>query len=124
MTTIKQRNREYLIQNLQEAADRKGSTPTSLEADKRRFGLHPKRTYLVEFGSWNKAVEAAGLQSRPWKGRRGADPAIAEDGRKATGPVLGGFNSMRSFIDSRIAEERAEIEVLEQARDILLRRAG
>lgn len=118
MTATKTRNRTALIQTLREAADQKGDTPTAQEADERAYGLAPKRTYMQEFGSWNASVRAAGLRERPWKGRRGRRNSPDRRGR---GPIMGGHETMLSFIDSKIHEERAALEVLEQARKVLER---
>lgn len=57
-----------LLGELRRLADEYGRTPTyeELQAD----GQYAGATYLSRFGSWNEALEAAGLEPRPFRGDR------------------------------------------------------
>ena len=101
-----------LVRELQHAADAKGDVPTSTEADRHDYGLHSKGVYVKRFGSWNKAVEAAGLPPRPWGGAR------ARTDKAGTGAT-----DLLHALDLRIQRDRAEADVLEQARRYLAEQA-
>ena len=74
-------NRGELIAELQQVAEELDRTPKSFEMSD--IGAYTASTYKERFGSWNAAVEAAGLRSRPkgpWIPR---DDLIAEIQRLA-----------------------------------------
>ena len=62
--------------------------------------------------AWNKAVEAAGLPPRPWGGAR------ARTDKAGTGAT-----DLLHALDLRIQRDRAEADVLEQARRYLAEQA-
>ena len=97
--------REDLVTTLKVAAELKGATPISSDADKRLFGLQGKARYLREFGSWNGALKAAGL---PVNRRRRSVKA------KLSKPVVEvrPHGSLEAFIVERIYADELELRVL------------
>lgn len=89
-------SRDQLIESLRQAAEAKGSTPISTDADRKLFGLYGKYFYLREFGSWNEAIRAAELPVNEWNHRR------RNDGE-----------TMEQYVSRRIDEAKTEIEILE-----------
>ena len=108
-------SKSVLITELKTAYEKKGSTPTSVEAERRMYGLHSKRTFILVFGSWNEGVRQAGLPVNEWK--RGAP----QKATRRRGPIMSKHTDMESFIENRLQErkERAariemEVRLLEE----------
>lgn len=102
-------HKDELIFSLQLAAEKKGKTPTAQDADRRRYGLETKTHYVHQFGSWNKAIVAAGLEVNRFRYARSTQPSEGP----FTGPTEQ-LNSIETWMESRLADERAEIRVMER----------
>ncbi len=106
---------KMLLKALKDAYNEKGEVPTGIDAERRLYGLYPKRTYILRFGSWNNAVEKAGLPINPY--RRGGQRADGSfNGRlRSSGPLSMAMSSdepMGDWIAQRLTKLQQEQETL------------
>lgn len=112
-----------LLKALKDAHAEKGELPTGIDAEKRLYGLYPKRTYILRFGSWNAAMQKAGLPINPYK--RGGQRADGQfNGRLQTRGPIGAraksSNSLGDWIEERLSQihsEEAALQRLAQLRE-------
>lgn len=67
---------EQLLDELRRLADELEKAPA--QQDMTKHGYHGSETYVNRFGSWSKAIEAAGLDARPDRTERSRD-TLRED---------------------------------------------
>lgn len=72
----RERSREALLADIEQAADDLGRPPTRREMSE--YTEFDPITYRNRFGSWNQALKAAGLDSRPAQERVSDDELLAE----------------------------------------------
>lgn len=106
-----------LLKALKDAYTEKGDVPTGIDAEQRLYGLYPKRTYILRFGSWNAAVEKAGLPINPY--RRGGQRADGSfNGRlRSSGPLSMAKSSdspMEDWIEHRLRQLHDEEATLKE----------
>jgi hypothetical protein len=115
---------KQLLKAIKDAAAEKGSVPTGIEAEKRLYGLYPKRTYIQRFGSWNAAVQKAGLQINPYRrgGQRADGTFNGGIGRlRSTGPLSMAASShapMEEWIEARLAQLDDEAAALKRLAEL------
>lgn len=68
---------DELIEELQRLADDLGETPTAADMDDN--GAYSHGTYVTRFGTWNQAVETAGLTPNTGRGDHVSDEALLDD---------------------------------------------
>lgn len=107
---------KQLLKALKDAYAEKGDLPTGIDAEQRKYGLYPKRTYILRFGSWNNAMQKAGLPINPYRrGGQRADGTFTNTRLRSSGPLSMATSSdspMEDWIGERLARNQAERELL------------
>lgn len=119
-------SRADLLIELQNAAKQKGSTPIARDADSRRYGLQTKSNYVNAFGSWNRALESAGLPinrnrgivGQPRAAQSSAPSTPREERRPFSQNSRFAFGSVEEWLEATLRDERERVSALEKLYEV------